>query len=892
MTDSRGSVRPSHDGRVSLTVSRTPMTSGRPLAGVLRLLCPALLLAAPLSRATAQGAIPTPSDVLGIPVGADRTLADWPQILRYFGTLAQRSPSVKIDTIGTTTQGRPMIVAAISTPENIRRLDAILAAERRLSDPRTLSAAAEDSLVATQPVVLWINCNLHSSEIGSSQMAMEFAYALATTDSLQRSMKNVVIALVPSANPDGMQMVVDWYKKGLGTPYEGGPMPWLYHEYVGHDNNRDWYMVTQKESRNISSALYGKYFPQVFYDVHQQGSNGMRLTVPPHIDPINQNVDVRIVRGINLVGQRMSWALQQAGKTGVGDGITYDLWWNGGARSTPTRHNMIGLLTEAASVRIATPITLTPAEVTANPRGLKNEPRVNYPSPWKGGTWRLRDIMDYEQIAAISLVQMASEMRGDIVRSMVQVARTQVANGVGQQYVIESKQHDPAAAYALVQVLRRGGVEVTGNDEAVRVSGGSWIVPLDQPYAAHVRDLFEEQKWPASAGDRPYDVAGWTLPYQMGVTVRLEKSAQPATAAAPGAAKCGLSGSGNVTLDLRDSRAFPTAFAALQKGVRVDMSRSRETSSVTVPGSFARGFSPDGGWCGAATLPSATGERTKLKPTRVALYKPWTASMDEGWTRWLFDQQGVPYKNVTDSLLKAGNLRAAFDVLIIADISLREAKDGLAARSAPAEYAGGLGAEGLKAIGEFVAAGGVLMTFDKGSEVALEAVPGLPVRRISPQSRAPARDGRARDDSTGAPAGANIVAPGSILRTIASPGRLTMGMPDTVPVYFTNSTAFDVAQDARVEVPLRYPTDVGNILMSGYLAGGEAIAGKAAAVDITVGAGRVVMFGFRPQYRGQSWGTFKLVYNAILTSSERSKTAAADSLTANRTTNGNNEGNS
>jgi len=847
------------------------MTSGRlSIAGVLRVLCPALLLSAPIARAIAQGPIPTPSEVLGITVGADRVLADYPQVLRYFATLAQRSPSVKLDTIGTTTMGKPMIVAAISTPENIRRLDAILAVQRRLSDPRVLTTAAEDSLVASQPVVVFISCNLHSSEIGSSQMAMELAYSLATTDSLQRSMKNVVIALVPSMNPDGMQLIVDWYKEGLGTPFEGGAMPWLYHQYVGHDNNRDWYMVTQKETRAVSSALYGKYFPQVYYDVHQQGSNGMRLTVPPHIDPINQNVDVRIVRGINLVGQRMAWALQQAGKTGVGDGITYDLWWNGGGRSTPTRHNMIGLLTEAASARIATPMTIKADDVVANRGTLRNEPRVNYPSPWTGGVWRLRDIMDYELIAAQALVTMAGEMRGDLVRSMVQVARTQVTNGKGQQYVIDSKQHDPAAAHELVQVLRRGGVEVRGDDDAVRKSGGSWTVSLEQPYAAHVRDLFEEQKWPASAGDRPYDVAGWTLPYQMGVTVRMESGATQTIAATGTASACAPTG-GNVTMDLRDSRAFPATFAALKRGVRVDMQRARTNREWSPSLRCARGYAPEGGWCGAALSAPAAGERTRMsKAARVALYKPWTASMDEGWTRWLFDTQGVPYVNATDSLLKAGNLRAAFDVLIIPDLSLREAKDGLAERVAPTQYAGGLGAEGVKAIGEFVAAGGVLMTFDKGSELALEAVPGLPVRRIAPGQRS-----RAGDQAPTASLGANVVAPGSILRTIAAPGhRLTMGMPDTVPVYFTNSTAFDVAADARVEVPLRYPTDAASILMSGYLTGGDALAGKAAAVDITVGAGRVVMFGFRPQYRGQSWGTFKLVYNAILTSGERSKARA------------------
>ncbi|MDZ7631355.1 MAG: M14 metallopeptidase family protein [Gemmatimonadaceae bacterium] len=847
------------------------MTSGRSITGVLRLLCPALLLTAPMTRVTAQGPVPTPSDVLGIPVGADRTLADYPQVLRYFATLAQRSPSVKLDTIGMTTMGKPMIVAAISTPENIRRLDAILANQRRLSDPRTLSAAAEDSLVATQPTVVFISANLHSSEIASSQMAMELAHSLITTDSLQRSLRNVVIALVPSMNPDGMQLIVDWYKTGLGTPFEGGAMPWLYHQYVGHDNNRDWYMVTQKESRAVSTALYTKYFPQVYYDVHQQGSNGMRLTVPPHIDPINQNVDVRIVRGINLVGQRMSWALQQAGKTGVGDGITYDLWWNGGGRSTPTRHNMIGLLTEAASVRIATPITLKPEEITANRGALRNEPRVNYPSPWQGGVWRLRDIMDYELIAAQALVTMAGEMRGDIVRSMVQVARTQLELGRGKQYVIDAKQHDPAAAYGLVQVLRRGGIEVTGDDDAVRANGGSWTVSLEQPYAAHVRDLFEEQKWPASAGDRPYDVAGWTLPYQMGVTVRLETGAAKTVATTGAASSCAPTG-GNVTLDLRDSRAFPATFAALKRGVRVDMRRARDAATVTMPGSFARSFTPDGGWCGSATSAAAAGASTRLsKAPRVALYKPWTASMDEGWTRWLFDTEGVPYANVTDSVMKGGNLRAAFDVLIIPDLSLREAKEGLAARAAPAQYAGGLGADGVKAIGDFVAAGGVLMTFDKGSELALDAVPGLPVRRIAPAPR-----GRGGEETEGATGGSGVVAPGSILRTISARGhRLTMGMPDTVPVYFTNSTAFDVAPDANVEVPLRYPGDAASLLMSGYLSGGQALAGKAAAVDITVGAGRVVMFGFRPQYRGQSWGTFKLLYNAILTSGERSKPTTA-----------------
>src|ERR671918_1766099 len=263
--------------------------------------------------------LPTPREHLGFEVGADRQLADWAQIVGYFEKLAAASPEVELDTLGPTTQGRPLIVATISSAENIRKIDAIRAAQRRLADPRSLSAADERSLVATQPAVVVIQCNIHSTEIASAQMAMELAHRLVTIDTLRRVLDDVVVLLIPSANPDGEQMVVDWYRRNLGTRWEGGPIPWLYHPYVGHDNNRDWYMVTQKETRLVTDLLYRRWFPEIFYDVHQQGSYGMRLTVPPHVDPINPNVDPLIVRAINHVGAEMSLALESAGKQGVGD---------------------------------------------------------------------------------------------------------------------------------------------------------------------------------------------------------------------------------------------------------------------------------------------------------------------------------------------------------------------------------------------------------------------------------------------------------------------------------------------------------------------------------------------------------------------------------------------
>ncbi len=451
------------------------------------------------------GTVPTPSQVTGLAIGADRTLADWGQITRYFGALAAASPYVRLDTLGATTQGRPFVMATITSPANFRRLEEIRTAQARLADPRGLSAAEEARIVAQQPAVVMISCNIHSTEIGASQMAMELAYRLATVDTLRRALDSVVVLLVPSMNPDGEQMVVDWYRRGLGTPFEGGPLPYLYHPYTGHDNNRDWYMVTQRETRLVTDVLYRRWFPEVFYDVHQQGTDGMRITVPPHVDPIDPNVDPLIVRGINQIGAEMSFALESRSKSGVGDGATYDLWWHGGARSAPTRHNMVGLLTEAASARIATPITLTAADLRGHERGLpRYERRVNFPNPWPGGTWRLRDIMDYELIASEALVKMLSRQREDYVGNFVGLGRKQVALGTAGgpwAYVLPAGQADAHAVTRLVDVLRVGGVEVDRSTAGFTAGGraypaGSYVVRMAQPYRAHAKDLLEAQRFP------------------------------------------------------------------------------------------------------------------------------------------------------------------------------------------------------------------------------------------------------------------------------------------------------------------------------------------------------------------------------------------------------------
>ncbi len=787
----------------------------------------------PAASVLAQGsAVPTPQSVLGYQVGADRKLADWNEILGYFGKLAAASPAVSIQTLGKSTMGKPLFAAIISTPENVRNREAIFAAQRKLADPRNLKSADEAAFYAHQPAVLVIQCNIHSDEIASSQMAMELAYRLATNDTLQEELKHAVVILIPSVNPDGEEMVVEWYRSQLGTKWEGGEMPWIYNKYTGHDDNRDWFMMTQIETRLVTHALYKEWLPEIFYDVHQQGSEGSRLFVPPFLDPVDPNIDPLLVRGIGLIGAEMASALESRGKTGVVDHAVYDMWWDGGARSTPARHNMMGLLTEAASVKIATPIVQVDSELTGHERGLpKYERSVNFPNPWKAGLWTLRDIVEYELIASEALVHLASSERERYVRDFVTLGRRQIELGESDSvkaWEIPYRQRDPSAAETMVKILTLGGIEIAATDS-------SYVISMAQPFRAHAKDLMEVQHypkrllWPNGPPEQPYDVTGWTLPLQMGVRV----TPLPNVPA--------IVRKGEVMTDKDVEKNFPNA--------------SRTDEYSTIASSLARGKK--------VRVWSGTNNYSLTQLPRIAIYRPWTGNMDEGWCRWVLEQFHLPYVSLTDSGAKAGKLRDHFDVLLVPDMSLREMRDGNSLEDFPPQYAGGLGTAGIAAIREFVTNGGTLVLLDHASELATESL-GVPVKRITvPRRLTDESRSRAPD------AGENtepLYAPGSILRVLVdTTNAISYGMPDTAAVYFTNSVTFDVGAASQVRVIARYPARGEEILLSGYLQGASQIAGKAAAISAPVGRGHVVMFGFRPQHRGQSYGTFRMLFNALLT---------------------------
>jgi hypothetical protein len=800
-----------------------------------------------------------PTDYLGFEPGADSMLADWRQVSGYMNGLAQRSRYVRVDTLGRTTEGRPFLLMVITAPENQTRLADIKRAQALLADPRRLSDSALARIRASQPAVILISNNIHSTEIASSLMGMTLAHRLATEPELRRLLDSVVVLMIPSMNPDGLDTVVSWYRRYKGTRNEGGPLPWLYHKYVGHDNNRDWFMLTQVETRLVTRMLYKEWFPEVVYDVHQMGAMGVRLFVPPFIDPVNPNIDPALVSAMNLVGAQMAAALYDAGLTGVAHQQSYDLWWHGGFRSTPTRHNMVGILTEAASARIASPITIPRDSVRQPPRG------VNHPAPWPGGTWRLGDIVRYELVAAEALVRLAARDRLAFIDRFVALGQRAVTAGLAGSpfaYVLppQTQQRDPEAWSTLANILVAGGVEVFRAADAFTADGrqypaGSLVVPMAQPYRAHAKDLLEPQVYTPVNDRPPYDVAGWTLPFTMGVRAEVVSAHFNANlvkvdsvVVTPGRIE-GIGETfylGNRTNG--ESRAVAALLAAAQ-------SVTITGDSLMVSGPRARAILSEhaarhGFPVGAARVPAPSGQQvTRRRLPRIGLYRPWTASMDEGWTRWVFEQYGITYTTVRDSDLRAGGLRRRFDVLVLPDVDEQALVNGVDSTRIPVQYAEGMGEAGAEAVSAFVRGGGTLVCLDGSSNFAISRLK-LPVVN-------------ALAGEASGPQGLRFYAPGSIFGVLLGRGGegspVTAGMPDSFQVYFENSAAFTVSGPARALAT--YPPQA---LRSGYARLQERLDGKAALVEAPVGSGRVILFGFRPQFRGQTQGTFKLLFNAVL----------------------------
>ncbi|MDT5061195.1 MAG: hypothetical protein QOH63_1654 [Acidobacteriota bacterium] len=795
-----------------------------------------------------RASIPSPLSVLGFTPGDDRKIADWKQISGYFAQLDKASDRVQVQTLGLTTLQRPFIAVFISAPENIRNLAKFKEIQRRLADPRTILDDAErDRLIHEGKTIVAISCSIHSTEIVASQMAMQLAYELASAQDAdtREILQNTILILIPSPNPDGIDIVARWYRKTLGTPYEGTDPPELYHAYAGHDDNRDWFMMNLQETKLVTRLFWKEWFPQIVYDIHQQGETGSRLFIPPFYDPPNPNIAPLLLRQVGLLGHKIAADLQAAGFKGVITNAVYDTWWHGGFRTAPYYHNSIGILSEAASAKLMTPVTVTREQLQkSNTRGMVSAltPATNFPEPWPGGVWRARDIMNMEMSASRSVLSLASKYRADYLRNFYELGRRSVdpepATGEPLAYLIPAGQGNDESVAKMIGALVEQGVEVFRLDRELHASfgpqilrrlysmtfgkvspagvsgtaivasqtlqeipAGSYIVFLAQPERANVAALLEPQAYPdrftaTGEAEHPYDVAGWTLPMQMGLeTLAVTQIKEPAAER-------------RLTL-IRDEREVRHALGlAEQRGT---------ASPVANP----------------------------LKHSvRLAVYQGWVESMDEGWTRYVFDTFNIPYDSLRDADVRRGNLHARYDVIILPSERAKEIIEGNKPGSYPPEFTGGITETGVENLRRFVEEGGTLICFDNSTELAIKRF-NLPLRNVLEGLKSSV-----------------FYCPGSILGLDVDPTQtIARGLPKDMNAYFINSSAFEVTDPQRVHVIARYASD--NLLRSGWLLGEERLKGKVALAEVSLGRGRVILFGFRPQHRGQTWGTFPFIFNAL-----------------------------
>lgn len=829
----------------------------------------AVTLAALATTVAAAAPVPTPSEFLHLDIGADRVLADYRQIRSYFTELDRLSPRVQMHTLGKSTLGEDMVMAVITSEANMARLPRLKEIAAKLADPRGASDTEIAALTEEGRAFLLITCNIHATEIGSTQMAMEWAHALASAEDAEtrRRLDEVVLLLVPSLNPDGQIMETEWYRKYLGTPYEGGREPWLYHHYVGHDNNRDWFMLTQSETKAMSRAVYREWFPQVWLDEHQMGNTGPRIFTPPYAEPVDADIHPLIWREVNRMGSDMSLRLEQAGKSGVIYGYSFDAYWPGGTKNTAWFKNISGLLTEVASVRLATPLYVDPSELAGGRKGLIDyEAQTNFPNPWPGGWWRLRDIMDYERIASDAILESSADLRRDLLRDAVTRARASIASGAsGEGFrIMRDGQHEWASAIKLGELLVEHGVEVfwASDDEL-------WV-PLAQPYGNFVREMLTTQRYPevklVPGKDivRPYDVAAWSLPLMMGVRVergtrtgRLEQfvsgkaALSPVTGSAalpPGGAErakalnAALHAGGQVTVIDHvvgaGGRQWPAGTAFLD-------AKAARAAAAALPGGVVLVDAP------------AVAGRTLTTP-RVGLYKPWSASMDEGWTRFLLERYGFAPKPLDNAMIAKGNLRASYDAIVLPDVPKEVIATGKPKRDdgtvgyfveLPPEYRGGLDVAGAAALKAFVQAGGTLVALAGSCDYVIEQF-NIPVSNTL--AKATAQD---------------FGCPGSLLRArVATDHPVTWGMPADAALFVDKAIAFQTqppAGELDRAVLATYPEDPRDVLLSGWITGEDKLVRRAAAVAVTLGKGKIVLLGFRAQHRAQTAGTYPFLFNSL-----------------------------
>ncbi|MCP4311324.1 MAG: hypothetical protein GY790_08685 [Bacteroidetes bacterium] len=865
-------------------------------------LAAALMLFALMGLAAQNGSLTTPADYFGFEPGSDRNLFTYEQLISYLQEVDGLSGRVKLEEIGTSPMGKTMYIAFISSEENISNLESLKVINRELAINSDIPEEQLEEMVGSGKAFVLATLSMHSSEVAPSQSAPLVAYELATTSEKKKLewLNNVVYMMVPCHNPDGMDLIVENYQKHVGTKYEGASLPQVYHKYVGHDNNRDFVILTQDDNRAIARIYNQTWFPQVMVEKHQMGSTGTRYFVPPNHDPIAENVPAGVFHWGGIFGQHMATDMTAEGLAGVSQHNAFDDYWPG-STETCIWKNVIGFLTEAASVQTATPIYIEPNELRVWGKGLSEYKKsINMLLPWEGGWWRLGDLVEYEMSSTRSILKTASLYREDILRFRNRMCREQVEKGRSEApyyYIMPAEQHDKGELVNLVNLMKEHGVEsyILSGDQLLDghlYQAGDVVIPLAQPYRAFIKEVMETQVFPerhyTPGGEliKPYDITSWSLPLH-----RYVKSIEIDTRSSELEGKLSiiegefsLAGpmetmSHAMVLTANANESYRAAFLALEKGMKVDRLKDElELKGENYPmGSFIvfRNSAKKEDWNALyESLPFTPGMISdkravygeRLSMPRIALVETYFHDMDAGWTRFLFDSYHIPFTVLHPEQVAEADLAGDYDVVIFPDndksilmTGKRKSGDSYYIGSYHPDYVKGIEKKGIEKLLTFSAGGGTIIAWGRSAGLfeGLLKVTGkegeeefsLPFRDISPQLT---KDG--------------LYVPGSLVKVdLLESHPLTIGMPGQIgvfsrgrPVFQTSVPIFDM--DRRVIAT--YPEK--EVVKSGYGANDEKMGNKAAMIWLKKGKGQFVFYGFGPQFRASTQGSFKLLFNAML----------------------------
>ena len=854
-----------------------------------------------ISSVSLKAQLTKPEDFFKFKPGTNRMLFDYEQLIDYLKLLDKESPRVKMIKIGESMMHKPMYAVFLSSEKNINNLNRLKEINKELAINGNLSEQQTREYAQEGKVFVLATLSMHANEVGPSQAAPLVAYKIASTrdKKLLKNLDNVVYMIVPSHNPDGMDMIVHNYWKYKGTKYEGCRYPGVYHKYVGHDNNRDFVTLSQSETQAINRLYNEEWFPQIMVEKHQMGSRGVRYFVPPKHDPIAVNVDAELWTWDGVFGLEMQKDMTQQGLKGVAFNYLFDDYWPG---STETAHwkNMIAMLTEAASVKIATPIYQEDNELYVSGKGLAEyEKSSNFPDPWPGGWWRLSDIVDYELASTFSIINTASLHKEELLKMRNRLCKKEIEKGktlAPSYFIIPLNQHDEGEMVRLVNLLKKHGINVYRLTRDLNLDNtlyhqGDIVVPLSQTFRAFIKEVMEKQKFPIrhyshnGALIKPYDITSWDLPLHRDVKTyeinkiypELEKSIQPVTGDFSIKTNQIPSGYTYAVFPAENNDSYKAAFKALDMGLKVK--RTTETyknenieiskGSFLIPKtSKMKKIISDIDIDPVFTNQDLKIATKEVKMPRIALVETYMHDMDAGWTRFIFDTYHIKYKVVHPGEFEKTDFSKNFDVVIFPDNNKDILKDGkyksgngiYSIPFYPKEYTKGIGQKGMDNLMKFFNNGGIILAWGQASKLFTGNL-SVPVKDNEKEEFVlPFNDISSSMQKQG------LYCPGSLVQiNLKSDFDITLGMPEKIgvfyrgrPVFTTSTPNFDM--DRRVIA--KFPKE--NILMSGYAEKIDLIANRSAIIWLKKNKGQMILFSFNPQFRASTPASYKLLFNSIL----------------------------